>query len=128
MGTFATERQDRGKREKESRAGEQPVDLEQKMSALWNEHRPVLLQRVDLLEREFWSWIQSSDENAPAMMARDLAHKIAGALGTFGMERGSMIATSLEKIAGMPKRGQRAGASTVYALLNELRSVIQERR
>jgi HPt (histidine-containing phosphotransfer) domain-containing protein len=104
------------------------LELDQKMSALWKENRPLLLQRVDMLEREFWSWIQSPDENARAMMARDLAHKLAGALGTFGMERGSMIATSLEKIAGMPKRGQRAGASTVYALLNELRSVIQARR
>lgn len=127
MGTFATGRQRAESGGAEPRSAEQQVELDQKMSALWEEHRPLLLQRVDLLEWEFWSWVQSSDENTPAMMARDLAHKIAGALGTFGMKRGSMIATSLEKIAGMPKRGQRAGASTVYALLSELRSVIQER-
>jgi HPt (histidine-containing phosphotransfer) domain-containing protein len=128
MGTLAVESQKIANRVVESSAAEQPVDVDQKMNALWTEHRPLLLQRVDMLEREFWNWIRSPEEKAAAVIARDLAHKMAGVLGTFGMKRGSMIASSLEKIAGMPRHGQRAGASTVYALLSELRSVIQARR
>ena len=128
MGTLAVETQRTASPIVESSAAEQQADVEQKMNALWTEHRALLLQRVDLLEREFWNWIRSPDEKAPAVIARDLAHKMAGVLGTFGMKRGSTIASSLEKIAGMPKHGQRAGASTVYALLSELRSVIQTRR
>ena len=128
MGTVAVESQRVANQVVESSVVEQQAAAEQKMNALWTEHRPLLLQRVDMLEREFWNWIRSPDEKATAVIARDLAHKMAGVLGTFGMKRGSMIASSLEKIAGMPKHGQRAGASTVYALLSELRSVIQARR
>ncbi len=128
MGTVAVERERLFSPVVEPSAVESQADVEQKMNALWTEHRPLLLQRVDMLEREFWNWIRSPDEKAAAVIARDLAHKMAGVLGTFGMKRGSMIASSLEKIAGMPRHGQRAGASTVYALLSELRSLIQARR
>jgi len=123
MGTVTVE-----SRGVESLAAEQRADVERKMNALWTEHRPLLLQRVDMLEREFWQWLRTPDSKAAAVIARDLAHKMAGVMGTFGMKRGSMIASTLERIAGMPLHGQRAGASTVYSLLNELRSLIQARR
>lgn len=123
MGTVTIEKQS-----VESLAAEQQADVELKLNALWSEHRPLMLQRVDMLEREFWRWLRMPDDKAAAVIARDLAHKMAGVLGTFGMKRGSMIASTLERVAGMPRRGQRVGASTVYGLLSELRSVVQARR
>jgi HPt (histidine-containing phosphotransfer) domain-containing protein len=123
MGTVTVENQDVSRR-----AAEQKADVEQKLNALWSENRAMLLERMDILEHEFWRWLRTPDEKAPGVIARDLAHKMAGVLGTFGMKRGSMIASTLERIAGMPRRAKGVGPSTVYSLLSELRAVLQTRR
>ena len=87
----------------------------------------MVLERMDLLEREFWNWLKMPGDRTASIIARDMAHKMAGVLGTFGMQRGSMIASTLERIAGMPRHGgqSRIGPSTVYGLLSELREIVR---
>lgn len=104
------------------------TEVEQKLDALWSENRAMVLQRLDMLERECWRWLRSPQDKTAALIVRDLAHKMAGLLGTFGMKRGSSIATTLERLAQMQPGARGTGASIVYALLTELRSVVQAGR
>lgn len=104
------------------------AELEQKLNVLWSKNRRMLLQRLDMLEREFWRWLRSPDDWAAALIVGDLSHKMAGVLGTFGMQRGSKIAMTLERIVQMPRGTRGTGASTVYGLLHELRMLVQTRR
>jgi hypothetical protein len=120
MGAGGAER-----RYSDSMPGEQGTNLQGNLSALWTENRAMVLKRMDLLEREFWNWLKTPGNRTASIIARDLAHKMAGVLGTFGMKRGSMIASTLERIASMPQNGGRYGSSTVYALLNELREIVR---
>lgn len=103
------------------------VDVQAQMNALWAESRPMLLDRLDILERESWRWARDPDNRAAGLIVRDLAHKMAGVLGTFGMKRGSMVASSIERIVGMPRHTRGAAGKTIYALVTELREIVKSR-
>lgn len=103
------------------------VDLQAQMKALWTEHRGMLLERLDILERESWRWARDPEDRAAGVIVRETAHKMAGVLGTFGMQRGSMVASSIERIVGMPKHAQRSAGRTIYALVTELREIVKSR-
>lgn len=109
-------------------APEGQAEMEQHLNVLWSANRTMLLQRVDMLEREFWRLLRSPEDRAAALIVRDLAHKIARVLETFGMVRGSRIATTLERISQAPRGARGTAPSTVYGLLHDLRTVVRSRR
>lgn len=108
-----------------SRRDEPCADVQVQMNALWRENRAMLLNRLDVLERECWRWLRVPEDRAAPIIARDLAHKLAGVLGTFGLRRGSMVASTIERLVGMPRHVRGAGGKTIYALLSELREIVR---
>ncbi len=120
METLALE--NKGVREQ---ALERQAEAQRSMNALWMENRGMVLQRVDMLERECWQWLRAPQSRGAGVVARDMAHKLAGVLGTFGMKRGSMIAARIEMLAGMPGQGRAVNSTMIYALLHELRDVVR---
>ena len=109
-------------------AAEGQAEMEQRINVLWSANRAMVLQWVDMLEREFWRLLRSPEDRAAALIVRDLAHKIAVVLGTFGMARGSKIASTLERISQAPRGARGTASSTVYGLLHDLRTVVRSRR
>ncbi len=66
-----------------------------------------------------------SEEKCQA--AKAAAHKLAGTLGTFGLQRGSALAQSVEALYG---RGQfkRADAVKLTAMTGEIKAIIESRK
>src|SRR3712207_3504734 len=64
-------------------------DLEAAIAALWDEARPRTLGRIETIEAAIASLRAGTLDAATAEHARREAHKLAGALGTFGLVQGT---------------------------------------
>ena len=71
------------------------------LKQLWEQHKGTIFERLAILERASES-AQVMDENA-LEDARSAAHKLAGALGTFGYKQGTDWARVSEQIFAQPK-------------------------
>jgi HPt (histidine-containing phosphotransfer) domain-containing protein len=76
----------------------EPLDegLGAAIAALWDDAQPRALGRVDVLEAAVAALGAGTLEEAAAADATGEAHKLAGALGTFGMPAGSARARAIE--------------------------------
>lgn len=72
-------------------------DLKKMLAALWLQHRPEMLERLAVLER--FSELMAHSEPGPDDLkaAISAAHKLAGALGTFGLQEGTNVARDVEQ-------------------------------
>jgi diguanylate cyclase (GGDEF)-like protein len=70
------------------------------LRAIWNQHRPVVLERLQVLEHAV-AELETDDlgEDARREAERE-AHKLAGSVGTFGFARASERAREMELILG----------------------------
>ena len=71
--------------------------LEAAIAALWADARDRALQRVDVVEAAVRALAAGSLDAAAAAEATREAHKLAGALGTFGMPAGTAHARTIER-------------------------------
>ncbi len=82
-------------------AGGEHGRLDDVVAALWEEARPRTLERVATLEDAVASLMMGELDAASLDAARREAHKLAGALGTFGMPDGSTRARAIQlRLAG----------------------------
>ena len=72
-------------------------DFGRAIAALWEEARPRMLERIEGLEDAVATLMSGSIGEGERDDARAAAHKLAGSLGTFGIERGTAIARGLEE-------------------------------
>ena len=71
--------------------------MREMLAGIWERHRPEMEERLSVLERTSQALAErqlTTQERDEAVYA---AHKLAGALGTFGRTEGSDIARSLER-------------------------------
>jgi HPt (histidine-containing phosphotransfer) domain-containing protein len=73
------------------------TDLEAAIAALWADARDRALKRVDVVEGAVRALAGGSLDEARAAEATREAHKLAGALGTFGMPAGTAHARTIER-------------------------------
>ncbi len=66
------------------------------VGALWERKRPLILERLTVLDRAAEAAENGGLGEALSEMAAGAAHKLAGSLGTFGFPRGTEIARELE--------------------------------
>jgi HPt (histidine-containing phosphotransfer) domain-containing protein len=74
-----------------------PQKMREMLAGIWERHRPEMEQRLAVLTRASETLDErelTPQERTDAVYA---AHKLAGALGTFGRSEGSDIARSLER-------------------------------
>jgi chemotaxis protein histidine kinase CheA len=93
------------------------------VAALWIEARPRALERVAVLEDAVASLMAGALAEEERDEARREAHKLAGALGTFGMPAGTRHARAVEQ-----RLGAGAGPADAPALADEvcaLRAVVE---
>jgi HPt (histidine-containing phosphotransfer) domain-containing protein len=73
-----------------------PQKMREMLAGIWEKHKPEMEERLAVLEqtcRILGERELSAEERTAAVFA---AHKLAGALGTFGRTQGSDVARTLE--------------------------------
>lgn len=107
----------------------EPRENEQVQAALaevWSRMRPVVLRRVGAIERAAVECSAESPDVESIDIGRSEAHKLAGVLGTFGLDRGTELAHELEK--RLDPEGAGADTAGLARLAAELRAVVESAR
>ena len=79
-----------------SASPESVARVKELLKQLWTQHRETVFERLAIVERAS-SQALELDESSMAE-ARSAAHKLAGALGTFGFQQGTEWAREAERI------------------------------
>ena len=72
--------------------------LKQQVEELWQKHLPLMLSRLDVLARAIDGLSRGVIHGDLKMQAAAEAHKLAGSLGTFGLEAASDSALCIERL------------------------------
>jgi HPt (histidine-containing phosphotransfer) domain-containing protein len=87
---------------------------------VWREARPTIEGRVAAIEGAIDALEAGSLDEEQAKAAIEAAHKLAGVLGTFGLGRGSELASELESGLQTP----RSASAALGALATELAELV----
>jgi HPt (histidine-containing phosphotransfer) domain-containing protein len=72
-------------------------ELKQKMQVLWQKYLPEMRARLGTVHSAIETLSRRKLSNDLRNAAAHEAHKLAGSLGTFGLQRGSEIALEIEQ-------------------------------
>jgi HPt (histidine-containing phosphotransfer) domain-containing protein len=99
-------------------------DLDATIAALWREARPRVLARIDVVAQAAAALRAGRLDADLAAHARREAHKLAGALGTFGLPDGTETARAVEqRLEAGPSA---ADEPALTAATQELRRIADE--
>ena len=87
------------------------------LAALWERHRGTNLERVQALEAAAVALLDGDLPDYLRAAASTAAHKLAGALGTFGFDDGTRIARAAEALLEAPSVDPREFSECVVGLL-----------
>jgi HPt (histidine-containing phosphotransfer) domain-containing protein len=96
------------------------------LAGIWYRTYPLVLERLTKVENAAVELSKASPRVETVVAGHDEAHKLAGALGTFGLNRGTQLARALERRLSNFSRRQDAGETERLAA--ELRSTIERAR
>lgn len=102
-----------------SEADDPQRKLQQLLADIWERSRQMEIDRVEILrEAQLLACAGRLDDPA-CQKAMEAAHKLAGALGTFGLPHGTELARQIEAIfrKGVPDR---KGAERLHSVIEEL--------
>jgi HPt (histidine-containing phosphotransfer) domain-containing protein len=92
--------------------------VEAGLNQIWQRTRPLLLARVATVERA----ILATATEAEIDSGRTESHRLAGVLGTFGLDRGTELARELERSLAEPDARK---ATRTRRLVTELRRTVE---
>ncbi len=97
---------------------------------MWDRHRSQILERVTALEVAASAVTAQRLTEAERDAAHAAAHKLAGTLGMFNLDRGSDLARNLEAayVAESPTHHAAASGRRLASLAAELRTMIENRK
>ena len=95
------------------------------ISLVWDRSRNVVLDRAKSLRTAADLLMEGRLDEAGRRNAVDLAHKLAGVLGTFGLGRGTDLAREVEVFFGRSSTAEKAEIERVQAMLAELSDLIE---
>ena len=75
-----------------------PPNISQMLDQLWLKFRPQIEERVAVLQQAAAALAQGNLSPALRAEAHSAAHKLAGSLGTFGLDHGTALAREAETI------------------------------
>jgi HPt (histidine-containing phosphotransfer) domain-containing protein len=106
---------------------EQPAAIREALNRLWAQFLPQIEERVATLERAAKADAEGTLSPELCEQAGAAAHKLAGTLGTFGLEAGTELAREAEVLLG---RGVAATQTNggLEALAAELRATLARRK
>lgn len=100
------------------------ASLASKISELWTVSRPAILERLSALRAAYAALSANPADAEARRQGRELAHKLAGVLGTFGLPQGSVIASSIESVLMTDAPLTPQDVATLGTRIAELEAVI----
>jgi HPt (histidine-containing phosphotransfer) domain-containing protein len=94
---------------------------------MWGRHRSQILERVAVLEAAASAIIAKSVTEAEREAAQAAAHKLAGTLGMFNLNRGTDLARELDLAYSSESALAAASGPHLASLATELRTMIENR-
>jgi HPt (histidine-containing phosphotransfer) domain-containing protein len=101
--------------------------LAEAMNRLWAKYLPQMEERVGTLQRAAESLANGTLTARRQELAGADAHKLAGVLGTFGLNEGTELAREAESLYGGSLDENPAVVSRLQAIAEQLRSMITNR-
>lgn len=98
------------------------------LDTMWVRHRSQILERVAVLEAAALAVTAKSLTEAEREAAHGAAHKLAGTLGMFNLERGTDLARELELAYSRESAPPAASGEHLASLAAGLRSMIENRK
>ena len=98
------------------------------LDLLWTRFLPEILERVTVLESAAAAYAANQLSNEQREMANSAAHKLAGALGTFSLARGTDLAREFELLSSRETAPDPDLANRLRSIAAELRVVIDSRK
>jgi HPt (histidine-containing phosphotransfer) domain-containing protein len=95
---------------------------------MWVRHRSQILERVTVLEAAASSVTAKSLTEAGRETAQAAAHKLAGTLGMFNLDRGTDLARELDFTYSSESTLAAASGTHLASLTSELRTMIESRQ
>lgn len=107
--------------------GNQAAAIEKALDAMWVKFLPEIRERVRTLETAAQVAMEGSLGEEQREAAQWAAHKLAGTLGTFGLERGTELARALDVRFAHGEVGV-SEAAEVKDAAAELRTMVENRK
>lgn len=106
--------------------GDRTAAIAQALDAMWARFLPEIRARVNLLNAAAEAAAAGSLNDDLRQAAQAAAHKLAGTLGTFGLQRGTELARVLEtRFASGKLRADEAAALATIA--QQMRAIVESR-
>src|SRR5579871_5464239 len=98
------------------------------MNRLWAKFLPQMQERVATLQKAAASASSGTLDMAQRQEASSSAHKLAGVLGTFGLQAGTDLAREAELIYAGPLESSPAVFPRLSEIAQQLQSIVESRR
>ena len=102
--------------------------LAEAMNRLWARFLPQLEERVATLESAASALAQGKLVPAQRQQASAVAHKLAGVLGTFGLDEGTNLARETELAYAGDHHADSAAAARLSQIASQLRAMLAARK
>jgi HPt (histidine-containing phosphotransfer) domain-containing protein len=104
-----------------------PNELNQKVQVLWQKYLPEMLARWEVIHSAIEALSHGKLTDVLRNEAAQAAHKLAGSLGTFGLQVGSEIGTEIEHLFSTSTTVGGPDLSKLKILVSKLRSEIESK-
>jgi HPt (histidine-containing phosphotransfer) domain-containing protein len=98
------------------------------MNRLWTKFLPQMADRVTTLQKAAESAAKGTLDVDKQQIASSDAHKLAGVLGTFGLQEGTELAREAENLYAGPLDGSAAISARLTEIAEQLRAILASRR
>lgn len=102
--------------------------LNEAMNRLWTKFLPQMVERVRTLQRAAESAAKGRLSVAEQQTASSDAHKLAGVLGTFGLQEGTELAREAENLCAGPLHDSAAISARLTQIAEQLGTIVATRR
>jgi HPt (histidine-containing phosphotransfer) domain-containing protein len=102
--------------------------LDEAIDRLWTQFLPQMRERVAILETAASGFAADKLSAADHVKANDAAHKLAGALGSFGLTRGTVLARELEIMYSRENGADPVTSARLGEIAAELRAMVENRK
>lgn len=95
---------------------------------MWQRFLPEIRERVAVLEAAVAAAVTQELGGKQREAAQAAAHKLAGVLGTFGLERGTILAREIELLFARESSLSTDAGAHLAAAAAELRAMVENRK
>jgi HPt (histidine-containing phosphotransfer) domain-containing protein len=104
-----------------------PNELNEKVQVLWQKYLPQMLSRLQVVHAGVKELSRGNLTDQLRNEAAQEAHKLAGSLGTFGLQAGSELATEIEHLFSTPGTVSGPDLPKLKILVSKLQTEIESR-